>query len=90
MEERNAMIGILLIAAISLASYFVVANGLAGAATSENYRSCCCNILAQDDGNQYLVRSQVQMHAADCSQACLRYRKGGQVFSQDGLCQENP
>lgn len=88
MEELHAIAGVLLISAIALTGYFVVTSGSSGA-VSQEYLSCCCNILT-GDGSQALVRSQVQMFADDCPQACERYTEFGTVFSQKGLCAENP
>ncbi|RMD57722.1 hypothetical protein D6825_03130 [Candidatus Woesearchaeota archaeon] len=89
MEEKYAIAGILLIGAISLASYLAVSSGNSGAAVAQDYLACCCNVLAQGDG-QYLVRSQIQTFADNCNKACERYETSGQVFAQKGLCAENP
>jgi len=90
MEEIQAMLGILVISAIALTGYFVLAQGGAGAAISQTYLSCCCDILT-DDGQQYLVRSQIQTFADTCQQACdFNYAGQGKIFSQDGLCALNP
>lgn len=90
MEEIQAMLGILVISAIALTGYFVLSNGSAGAAMSQSYMSCCCNILAED-GSQYLVRSQIQTFADSCKQACdMNYAGQGKIFAQQGLCAVNP
>jgi hypothetical protein len=90
MEEIQAMLGILIISAIALTGYFVLNQGGAGAAISQSYISCCCNILA-NDGTQFLVRSQIQTFADSCKQACdLNYAGQGKIFSQEGLCAVNP
>ena len=93
MEEKNAIIGILLIAAISITAYFVITPGQTGLATNQDYLTCCCNILAE--GNTVLVRSQIQSFASksvsDCQQICeYNYAGQGKIFSQVGLCTENP
>ncbi|MCX6709168.1 MAG: hypothetical protein NTW67_06000 [Candidatus Woesearchaeota archaeon] len=94
MEETKAIIGILVIAAISITAYFVIASGSSGAAVQPIYMTCCCNILAQD-GMQVLVRSQLQTFASrtapDCQSACeYNYAGQGKIFSQVGTCAENP
>ncbi len=93
MEEKNAIIGILLIAAISITAFFVIAPGQTGLAAKQDYLSCCCNILAED--NTILVRSQIQAFATrttpDCQTICeYNYAGQGKIFSQVGLCTENP
>lgn len=88
MEEIHAMLGVLLISAVALSGYFVFAQGGAGAAVSQNYITCCCNILTQDNnGNQFIVRSQTQTFENTCEDACKPYRTQGHVFAQEGLCQ---
>ena len=92
MQEKNAIIGIMIIAAISITSYFVLAPGQTGA-MAQNYITCCCNILAED--NTLLVRSQLQTYATrttpDCQAACdYNYAGQGKIFAQVGLCAENP
>lgn len=89
MDESYAALGILLIAAVAMTAYFSATGGAAGAAVGQDYLGCCCNILT-DNGAQALVRSQVQMHADNCPAACERYSEFGTVFSQEGLCAENP
>jgi hypothetical protein len=91
MEETKAMLGILLISAIAVTSYFVITSGLSGAATSQSYVACCCNVLATD-GQQVLVRSQIQTFAGSCTQACQKYEElpSEVVFPQEGLCAANP
>jgi hypothetical protein len=90
MEEIQAMLGILVVSAIALTGYFVLSEGSVGAAMSQSYMSCCCNILAED-GTQVLVRSQIQTFADSCSQACdMNYAGQGKIFSQQGLCAVNP
>ncbi len=90
MEEIQAMLGILVVSAIALTGYFVLTDGSAGAAMSQSYLDCCCNILAED-GGQVLVRSQIQTFADNCKQACdLNYAGQGKIFAQDGLCAVNP
>jgi hypothetical protein len=90
MEEIQAMLGILIISAIALTGYFVLNEGGAGAAISQGYMSCCCNILANDGGNQFFVRSQIQTYADNCKQACdINYAGQGKIFSQEGLCAAN-
>lgn len=88
MDEGYAALGILLVAAFAMTAYFAVGSGTAGA-VSQDYLACCCNILT-DNGGQHLVRTQIQMHADDCSEACERYSQYGRVFAQKGLCAENP
>ncbi len=91
MEEIQAILGILIISAIALTGYFVLNEGGAGAAISQSYLSCCCNILANDGGAQVFVRSQIQTFADSCKQACdLNYAGQGKIFSQEGLCAVNP
>ncbi len=90
MEEIQAMLGILIVSAIALTGYFVITNGSEGAAISQTYLSCCCNILA-DDGGQVFVRSQIQTFADSCKQACdFNFAGQGKIFAQDGLCAVNP
>ncbi len=95
MEENKAIIGILVIMAISITAYFVITSGSSGAAVQPyTYMTCCCNILAQD-GMQVLVRSQLQTFASrtapDCQSACeYNYAGQGKIFSQVGSCAENP
>jgi len=94
MEEVQAMLGILLVSAIALTGYFVISGGGAGAVISQNYVACCCNILVTD-GQQVLVRNQIQTFAADCQTACSYYQDAtvgdkGRVFPQTGLCAANP
>lgn len=93
MDETKAMLGILVIAAIALTSYFVIGPGNTGLATNQNYITCCCNILTQDT-TQVLVRSQLQTFATrttpDCQSACeYNYAGQGKIFSQVGTCAEN-
>ncbi|MBS3148707.1 hypothetical protein J4219_07520 [Candidatus Woesearchaeota archaeon] len=90
MEENHAIIGVLLISAISISMFFVMNDGSSGAVT-QPYLSCCCNILADNDnGEQALFRSQIQTFEQNCSVACQRYSKEGKVFPQEGLCVNNP
>ena len=86
MEEIHAMLGILLIAAIAMTSYFVFASGGIGAAVSQTYSTCCCDILTGTTGEQFLVRSQIQTFENTCQDACKRYEGSGHVFAQEGLC----
>ena len=86
MAENHAIIGILMIVAVSAASYFVVTGGSTGAVVKANYVSCCCNVLS-DDGHMF-ARSQVQTFAHDCQKACSS--RSGRVFAQEGLCADNP
>lgn len=88
MEEKHAIIGVLLISAISVSMFFVMNGGSSGAVT-QPYLSCCCNILA-DNGEQTLFRSQIQTFERNCSVACKRYSTEGKVFPQEGLCVNNP
>lgn len=88
MDEGYAALGILLVAAFAMTAYFAVDYGSTGA-VSQDYLSCCCNILT-GDGTQALVRSQVQMYSDNCPEACERYAEFGTVFAQEGLCAENP
>lgn len=92
MEESKAIIGILFIAAISLTAYFVITDGLSGAAVSENYQSCCCHILAEEgfakQKQQAIFTSQIQTRAENCREACQYYAGQGNVFAQEGLCAE--
>ncbi len=88
MDESNAIIGIFLITALSATTYFVLSTGGTGA-LAQPYLSCCCNILT-GDGQQALVRSQIQTFEPNCENACKRYSKEGKVFSQEGLCIYNP
>ena len=94
MEEAHAILGILLISAVALTSYFVITGGGAGAVTSDPYIACCCNIIHTEgyaqQAEQTLVRSQIQTFAFNCEAACTRYSEFGDVFAQDGLCAENP
>ena len=89
MEEIHAIIGILLISTIATAGYFAINNGTTGEVT-QNYVSCCCNILHEEgyakQKEQTIVRSQIQMFADNCQMACQRYSKYGYVFDQEGLC----
>ena len=89
MEEKQAIVGVLMVLVVAVTGYLILNQGSTGAAVE--YRSCCCNILAgpEFDGRT-LVRSQVQMFANDCKEACTRYADQGAVFPQDGLCAENP
>ncbi|MBS3124891.1 hypothetical protein J4211_01395 [Candidatus Woesearchaeota archaeon] len=84
MTENHAIIGILMIVAISAAAYLVVNGGSTGAAVNANYVACCCHRLT-DDG-QVFVRSQVQTFADNCRVACSS-RGDTRVFAQDGLCE---
>ena len=90
MEETKAIIGILFIAAISLTAYFVITDGLSGAAVSQDYQSCCCHILAQQGiakhKQQAIFTSQIQTRAENCREACQYYAGQGNVFAEDGLC----
>lgn len=92
MDETKAMMGILLIAAISATAYFVLEQGASGAA-SQPYITCCCNILAEQgyarDTQQALFRSQIQTYEADCNTACQYYKGQGTIFAQGGTCAEN-
>ena len=89
MEETRAIIGILVISAIALTSYFVIEANVSGAEISQSYVACCCNILVSD-GQQFLVRDQIQTFAGSCTEACTRYKDEGAVFPQEGLCAANP
>ncbi len=89
MEEKNAIMGILLVSALAVTGYFVLDSGAQGAVPSQSYVGCCCNILVAD-GNQILVRSQIQTFAANCQIACERYTDEGYVFPQAGFCGVNP
>ncbi len=90
MEEQQAILGVLLISAIAVTSYFVMTGGGAGAAVKQEYLECCCNILA-DDGQQVLVRSSLQTYSDNCQSACqFNYAGQGDIFAQDGLCAANP
>ncbi len=105
MEENNAIIGVLMIVAITTASYFVLTSGTSGAVT-QPYLECCCVILATQQpegiqqilsrgqigssGPQAVFRSQIQTYADSCQDACDTNYAGGKVFSQDGLCADNP
>ncbi len=89
MEETQAILGILLVSALALTGYFVIGGGSEGAAISQSYVACCCNILTTD-GTQVLVRSQIQTFADNCETACQRYSDEGTVFPQQGLCVMNP
>lgn len=94
MEERTAIYGVLLIGAISVASYLVISSGALGAVTSQSYVACCCNILAEEgygaQKEQAVVRSQIQTYAGNCKQACQYYADQGTVFAQEGYCALNP
>ena len=93
MEEKYAMIGILMILLLSSLTFFVWQAGSTGAAV-QPYLECCCNILAGGNimgEDRVVVRSQIQTHAYSCISACTRYAgKDKKVFAQDGLCSENP
>lgn len=87
MEEKQAIIGILLIMAVSITAYFALAPGNTGASVANDYLTCCCDILSYDAyGNQFLVRSQTQQNAENCQQACQYYSGQGNVFVQEGPC----
>lgn len=83
MTENHAIIGILMIVALSAASYLVVTGGSTGAAVNRDYVSCCCHALSED-GHAF-VRSQVQTFADNCNVAC-NSRTHGRVLAQEGLC----
>ncbi len=85
MEEAKAIMGILLVAAISVTAFFVINAGGTGLVVEQNYIACCCNILTSN-GQQTVVRSQVQTFEKDCNTACKRYEDYGKVFPQEGLC----
>jgi len=89
MEERLALFGVLLIMAISISTYLIVAQGNTGLAFEQTYQSCCCNILTQTK-DQFLIRSQIQTFAPNCTAACSSYNVSGKVFPQQGLCSNNP
>jgi hypothetical protein len=89
MEETKVMLGILLISAIAVTFYLVASTGTQGAAISQSYIACCCNIL-DTDGEQVFIRGQVQTWADNCEAACQRYSHQGYVFPQTGLCAANP
>jgi len=94
MEESQAIIGILFISAIAIAGFFVITGGGVGAAISQSYVACCCNILTVS-GPQVLVRNQIQTFAGDCNEACKYYEDAfqadhGVIFPQEGFCAANP
>ncbi len=95
MEEAKVIIGIMLIAAVTVTGYFVLNSGAEGAVPADTqYMACCCNILATD-GIQLFVRNQIQTWAYDCLRACRYYQDAvvgdkGTVFAQEGLCAANP
>ncbi|PIN75535.1 hypothetical protein COV18_03195 [Candidatus Woesearchaeota archaeon CG10_big_fil_rev_8_21_14_0_10_37_12] len=88
MDETYATIGILVLSVIAVTGYIIIESGNTGAAITQNYISCCCNILT--DQGDLLVRSQIQTFEDSCNIACQRYTTGGRVFSQEGLCTLNP
>ena len=88
MNEAKAVLGILAISALFFTGYLVMTNGGTGAAVSQTYIACCCNILITE-GDQMLIRSQVQTFADDCASACERYSGEGYIFPQQGFCGVN-
>jgi hypothetical protein len=85
MEEKQAIIGVLMIVAISVASYFVLTSGTSGAATQPYpYITCCCDILATQEPTgiqQILARGQI---GAAGPQALFR----SQIQTYATSCQE--
>ncbi|HLF54822.1 MAG TPA: hypothetical protein VI612_03820 [Candidatus Nanoarchaeia archaeon] len=92
MEEKQAMLGILLIMVVSVASFFVFSSGSSGAAVSATpYLTCCCDILAKSgyakQAEQALFRSQIQTFEDSCVIACQKNYAGYQaVFAEEGRC----
>jgi len=90
MNEKNAIIGILVIVALSVTAYFAVNPGQTGGAVTDNYLTCCCDILAKEgyakQANFVLVRSQIQTRAENCYEACKYYSGQGDVFAEEGVC----
>lgn len=84
MDERTAILGILLVAALTVSSYFVITQGSTGMASTQSYVACCCNILTND--GSAVVQSQIQTYAPSCDQACAYYSDQGRVFAQQGFC----
>jgi len=78
MDEKTAIIGIILIAAVSVTMFFVAEKMNSGAAVVNNYKTCECKFIA---GGQIYVR-QVQSNAPNCDVACYRYADNGQLIIQ--------
>jgi len=87
MDEKIAILGILLISALAATSYFALTSGAAGMAT-QPYVACCCNLITED--GDAIVRSQIQTYSANCNEACNYYSDAGQVYPQVGFCGMNP
>ncbi len=78
MEENTAIIGIILIAAISVTMFFVADQMNSGAAVINNYQVCDCKFVV---GGQIYER-QVQSNSPNCDVACYRYADNGQLIVQ--------
>lgn len=78
MEENTAIIGILLIAAVSITFFLVANNSNAGAAVINNYQVCDCKFVV--DGQMF--SRQVTSNAPNCDIACYRYADNGQLIIQ--------
>lgn len=87
MDENKVLIGILMIVAVSVASYFVISSGSSGAAVSNTpYLTCCCDIIPQEKAPTALVRSQIQTFENNCQAACSYNYKGALVLAEIGRC----
>lgn len=87
MEETKAIVGILMILAVSITSYFAIASGSSGAAVSNTpYLTCCCNIIPESKAPTALVRSQIQTFGDSCHSACNVNYKGHVVLAEEGRC----
>jgi len=78
MEEKTAIIGILLIAAVSITFFFVATYSNTGAAVVNNYQVCNCKFVT----NGQMFERQVTSNAPNCDVACFRYADNGQLIIQ--------
>ena len=86
MDEKRAIIGIIMIVTISLASYLVVSGGATGAAIGKPYISCCCRTIA-GGAEQTIVSTELTTFSENCASACTeRYSRYGKVFAENGKC----
>jgi len=89
MEEKKVMAGILVIVAVSIASYFVVTSGSQGAAIwDKDYLTCCCNIIQDKNAPTVFVRSQIETWEKSCGVACDLYYEGHIALAEKGACRQ--
>lgn len=78
MDEQTAIMGILIITAVSVAFFFVADYNNSGAAVVNNYQICDCKFVV---GGEIFER-QVQSNAPNCDVACYRYADNGELIIQ--------